>query len=364
MLKFVDSFAGCGGLSLGLAKAGLEPSLSFDLDELCVKTMRSNAKYFQHRVEQLDINDLLNFKWKKKFGQEFENLSVMAGGPPCQGFSIQRIGSDTDERNDLVLSYIKLVCEVKPQFFIMENVAGLKGKRGKDVLEVAINYAKKHGYFIHEQQIDAQNYGVPQRRKRLVLVGELSENGLTYFKFPKEHQTKVTVRDVISHLPDVPTDGSEHPKYLQHRADKLSEINKKRLAFLRPGQGMVDLPVHLRANCHKAGAEKIGHRNVYGRMSWDDVAPTITARFDSFTRGQFGHPEKLRTISLREGALLQTFPIDFSFSGKKVDIARQIGNAVPPTLAYCIGKEIKSALMKKFKKHISHKNSYMETHVV
>jgi DNA (cytosine-5)-methyltransferase 1 len=344
MYKFVDAFAGCGGLSLGLSRAGLQASLSFDLDPYCINTMLTNTKYFTHRVEKLDINELLHLKWKKKFGSEFKDISLMAGGPPCQGFSVQRIGSDDDDRNDLVLSYIKLVCEVSPTFFIMENVSGLKGKRGRDVLENAIKLAKENGYYIHEKILDAQQYGVPQRRKRLILVGELCHNNLPFFVFPKENTKTLTVRDVIGHLPDVPEDGSEHPKLVHHRADKLSEMNKKRISFLSPGQGMQHLPIHLRAKCHQNGADKIGHRNVYGRMSWDDVAPTITARFDSFTRGQFGHPEKLRSISLREGALLQTFPLDFKFSGGKVDIARQIGNAVPPMLAWQIGKSIIKAL--------------------
>jgi DNA (cytosine-5)-methyltransferase 1 len=344
MFKYVDAFSGCGGLSLGLSKAGLEASFSFDLDSFCIDTMKKNQKYFQHAVAQLDINELTNFKWRKNFKNEFENVSVMAGGPPCQGFSIQRIGADIDDRNDLVLSYIKLVCEVLPEFFIMENVSGLKGKRGKETLDNAIKLAEKCGYYIHQKVIDAQTYGVPQRRKRLILVGELSKGRSPVFEFPKEVIKTPTVRDVIGHLPDVSVDGSENPKLSHHRADKLSEMNKKRLAYLAPGQGMQDLPVRLRANCHKAGADKIGHRNVYGRMSWDDVAPTITARFDSFTRGQFGHPEKLRSISLREGALLQTFPMDFVFTGSKVDIARQIGNAVPPTLAFHLGKAVLKAL--------------------
>lgn len=344
MFKFIDAFAGCGGLSLGLAKAGLQASFSFDLDPYCVQTMKMNNKYFNHKVEQADINQLLNFKWKKELRTEFENISVMAGGPPCQGFSVQRIGSDDDNRNNLVLSYIKLVCEVTPQFFIMENVSGLKGKRGRDTLESALKLARDNGYYVHEKLLDAQNYGVPQRRKRLILVGELCRESFPVFEFPKESSRLLTVREVIGQLPDVPKDGSEHPQITHHRADKLSEMNKKRIAYLSPGQGMQHLPISLRAQCHKNGADKIGHRNVYGRMSWDDVAPTITARFDSFTRGQFGHPERLRSISLREGALLQTFPNDFIFSGSKVDIARQIGNAVPPMLALKLGKAILKAL--------------------
>jgi DNA (cytosine-5)-methyltransferase 1 len=110
------------------------------------------------------------------------------------------------------------------------------------------------------------------------------------------------------------------------------------------GQGRVDLPDHLLAECHRVSANTIGHRNVYGRMAWDEVAPTITARFDSFTRGQFGHPDQVRSISLYEGSLLQTFPVDFKFIGTKVQVASQIGNAVPPALGLALGKSIHSFL--------------------
>lgn len=341
MHYFVDAFAGAGGMCLGLQNAGLDPILSFDFDDHCIETMNKNKKYFNHQALKIDVNSLLEGNWKKVLKVRPGELFLMAGGPPCQGFSIQRIGSDLDDRNDLVISYVKLICEIKPKFFILENVAGLTGKRGKEVLSRAIEIAEKSGYYIHKQVIDAQDYGVPQRRKRLFVVGEFIESGFSpCFEFPKALGKKLTVRDAIGNLPSAPIDGTEHPTLKHHRADKLSELNKKRLSVLKPGQGMVDLPKHLRADCHKAGADKIGHRNVYGRMSWNDVAPTITARFDSFTRGQFGHPKELRSISLREGALLQTFPADFEFIGNKVDIARQIGNAVPPTLACSIGSQI------------------------
>ena len=120
----------------------------------------------------------------------------------------------------------------------------------------------------------------------------------------------------------------------------MSELNIRRLKALKPGEGRDSLPYELLAECHRIDSSVIGHRNVYGRMAWDDVAPTITARFDSFTRGKFGHPEQLRSISLREGAMLQTFPQDFMFVGSKVEVARQIGNAVPPLLAEKIGRSI------------------------
>ena len=149
-----------------------------------------------------------------------------------------------------------------------------------------------------------------------------------------------TVRDTIGDLPVPPQDGTDYPGLSLHRRDRLSERNLQRIRAIKEGQGRDDLPDDLLADCHRVDSSVIGFRSVYGRMVWDDVAPTITARFDSFTRGKFGHPTQDRSISLREGALLQTFPIDFEFTGNKVDIARQIGNAVPPVMAECIGKSI------------------------
>lgn len=173
----------------------------------------------------------------------------------------------------------------------------------------------------------------------MFLVGERDDTGSSY-RFPEPKCVRRTVRDAISFLPEPPLDGSPHPDHPLHRRDRLSEKNLARINALKEGQGRDCLPQDLLADCHKISSSVIGHRNVYGRMAWDDVAPTITARFDSFTRGQFGHPEQPRSITLQEGALLQTFPIDFSFTGSKVAIARQIGNAVPPRLAEFIGASI------------------------
>ena len=222
----------------------------------------------------------------------------------------------------------------------MENVSGIRGKRGEMVLRELENRLTTVGYKIHEKLLDAQDYGVPQRRKRFVIVGERLIDGRSCYRFPEPIHLTRTVRDAIGSLPEPPEDGSPHPCFPLHRRDKLSDLNKKRLAYLKEGQGRDSLPDELLADCHKVSSSIIGHRNVYGRMKWDDVAPTITARFDSFTRGQFGHPTQLRSISLLEGALLQTFPIDFSFSGNKVEIARQIGNAVPPALAEALGESL------------------------
>lgn len=339
MYTCIDSFCGAGGLGLGLERAGFEILISFDIDKLCIDTIEANKKYFHHPSVAADIYDMLNGNLLKKCGLKRGELFLLAGGPPCQGFSVQRRGEDSDVRNELVLKYGQLIDELYPCFFVMENVSGLGGKRGKTILEQLVENTEATGYTVSVNQIDAQNYGVPQRRRRYIIVGVRNDIQSIY-SYPMPIGEKKTVRDAIGDMPVPPEDGKEHPKYSLHRRDKLSKINLKRINALKEGQGRDDLPEELLADCHKIDSDVIGYRNVYGRMAWDDVAPTITARFDSFTRGKFGHPDQPRSISLREGALLQTFPMDFVFKGNKVDVARQIGNAVPPVLAEIIGKSI------------------------
>jgi DNA (cytosine-5)-methyltransferase 1 len=345
----VDAFSGAGGLSLGLHQAGFDVRLSFDFDSLSIETQKLNGRYFSpsHIPLAASIQEMLGGNLLKRLGLKRGDLALLAGGPPCQGFSIQRIGEDDDKRNDLVHSFIKLVEEIFPRFFLMENVPGLLGQRGKETYQAATKMAAKLGYFVHAQILDAADFGVPQRRRRVFVVGERIDSGLERFEFPipnTPENSRIPVRKVISHLPIPPMDGSDHPMFMGHRRDRVSALNMRRLKALGPGQDRQNLPASLLADCHKQDASVIGHRHVYGRMSWDEVAPTITARFDSFTRGQFAHPEQNRTISLREGALLQTFPEDYIFAGNKVDIARQIGNAVPPTLAKSLGRQILKAL--------------------
>ena len=335
----IDSFCGAGGLGLGLKNAGFDILLSFDIDPICINTINTNKKYFDHPAEVADIADLLNGQLLEKCKLKRGELFLLAGGPPCQGFSVQRRGSDIDPRNDLVLKYGQMINELYPMYFVMENVSGIAGKRGKTILQQLVEYVEDIGYSVHIELLDAQDYGVPQRRKRYIIVGERKDMGENY-TYPKSLNIHRTVRDAIGLLPIPPEDGTDHPDISLHRRDRLSELNLQRIRAIKEGQGRDDLPSDLLADCHKIDSSVIGFRSVYGRMAWDEVAPTITARFDSFTRGKFGHPVQDRSVSLREGALLQTFPIDFEFTGNKVDIARQIGNAVPPIMAEHIGRSI------------------------
>lgn len=343
--KCIDSFCGAGGLCLGLIKAGFDVLYSFDIDAKAIATMRANPYYFHsHKTEVRDIYDVEPLELLSSLALKPGELDLLAGGPPCQGFSVQRRGNDVDIRNQLVEEYISKVIAIRPKMFVLENVPGIEGKRGHEILHQALSKVESFGYYIHEKILDAQDFSVPQRRRRVVIVGERKDHKIPLFEYPSPSECKVTVRDTIAKLPEPPLDGTEHPEVSLHRRDKLSAKNIARLQHLKPGQGRDYLPAELLADCHKVSSNIIGHRNVYGRMPWDDVAPTITARFDSFTRGMFGHPEQNRSISLREGALLQTFPMDFVFVGNKVDIARQIGNAVPVNLAYAVGQQLIKSL--------------------
>lgn len=321
--------------------------LGFDNDNRCIKTLQANPKYFKHKSVHADIRSIGRTDLLDMVCLKVGELDLLAGGPPCQGFSAQRtIGSDKDSRNLLVGHYAELIQWIKPRFFLLENVVGIGGKRGRSILEVFLTEMTQSGFYVHKAILDARDYGVPQRRRRVFVIGErIESNAAPTFKWPEKQQHRgPTVRETIGHLPPPPSQGLEHDKFPGHRADKISELNRQRLTALQGGQARTDLPQELLADCHRASADKIGHRNVYGRMSWDDVAPTITARFDSFTRGQFGHPEQIRTISLYEGQLLQTFPADFRFVGSKVDVARQIGNAIPPLVAKRLGESLIQAI--------------------
>jgi DNA (cytosine-5)-methyltransferase 1 len=227
----------------------------------------------------------------------------------------------------------------------MENVPGLLGKRGRDLANAFEHQMVGAGYTVEAAIVNAAEYGVPQIRRRVIYYGWRLDQ--RRFQLPRSLHTDatfLTVWDAIGDLPSPPTDGSPDPTDDLHRRTRLSSLNQRRIAAIPPGGGMEDLPVELRVDCHKNGAERIGHRYVYGRMAADEPAATITARFDSFTRGKFGHPTEPRNITLREGARLQTFPDEFQFVGTQEDIAAQIGNAVPPALANALGTEIRKWL--------------------
>jgi DNA (cytosine-5)-methyltransferase 1 len=339
----VDAFCGAGGLSLGLLRAGFEIVIAFDANVHAVGTYRRNFSHpcLQEDVRLLDGRKLLAHAAR----QQAEPITLLAGGPPCQGFSIQRRGSASDERNDLVHEYFRLVKELRPRFFLLENVPGLKNNRGRDHLQRLLKQARDSGYVCQIQILNAADFGVPQIRKRLFVVGELTEGDLA-FAFPEPSVAErdwATVSDALKGLPLPPKDGSPDWKVANHQTARMSELNIRRIAHVPQGGGWEHLPENLRLPCHRLGAARIGHRYVYGRLHGSEPAGTITAKFDSFTRGKFAHPFEDRSITLREGARLQTFPDSFVFDGPKEEIAAQIGNAVPPLLAEALGRSLLAA---------------------
>lgn len=332
----IDLFAGAGGFSLGLASGGFDVIGAFDSWDVAVESYSAN---FNHPVVQSDLSKLTGQELLAKIGARTQSIDLLVGGPPCQGFSVQRIGSDQDTRNHLVLEFGRLVSELQPRLFFMENVPGLIGKRGKDLVAEFKSRMEIAGYQLTSTIINAADFGVPQLRKRIVFAGW--KKGQPPFVFPRSSidlQRHRTVAEAFEGLPSPPKDLTPHPEDALHRRTRLSPLNQIRIELIPPGGGMQDLPDDLKVDCHKVGAAKIGHRYVYGRLAPDRPSATITARFDSFTRGKFGHPVEPRNITLREGARLQSFPDSFKLIGTQEEIAAQIGNAVPPLVAEALAR--------------------------
>ncbi len=329
----LDLFCGAGGLSRGLTDAGISVVGAIDSWEPAIRSYREN---FDHQAWIADAGKLDAAKLSKMGFSG--SVDLVVGGPPCQGFSIQRIGINTDARNDLIGSFARTVVSLRPKLFIMENVPGLLGHRGREHLRRFENLLSNAGYETTHKILDASEFGVSQVRRRVFVVGWPKSLG-TRFEFPEPLSSAPrSVRDAIGGLIEPPRDFTPMPGDPLHRRMKLSELNLQRLRHIPPGGGFEDLPVELRVDCHKAGAARIGHRNVYGRLAFDRPASTITARFDSFTRGRFAHPEQDRNITLREGARLQGFPDDHVFLGTQEEVAALIGNSVPPPLGAAMGR--------------------------
>jgi DNA (cytosine-5)-methyltransferase 1 len=337
-----DFFCGAGGLSLGLQWAGFQPAFAFDSDPYACQTYRHNLgeHLLRANATTLSVDEIYSSS-----GLGPGSFTLVCGGPPCQGFSIQRRGQRQDIRNDLVIDFARLAVELHPPIILIENVPQLLGRRGRAYLREVIAYFEGAGYQCDAQVLDAADFGVSQHRLRAFVVARRPDQ-TSPFVFPRathDRANRRTVRDAIANLPEPPLDYSEAPGYPNHTRVRITPLNELRIAHVPPGGGRADLPVELQLPCHK---NDNGHRHldVYGRMEWDKPAPTITAMFDSFTRGRFAHPEQNRPITGREGARLQSFPDTFRFYGPKKDVARQIGNAVPPLLACAIGEALRASL--------------------
>ena len=343
-LRAVDLFAGAGGLSLGLADAGFEVVAAIDS---WTPALRSYEANFSHSVLEQDLSRLPSRALPDLLGCAPEEVDLVVGGPPCQGFSVQRIGSNVDRRNALVLAFADYVKSIRPRFFLMENVPGLLGKRGAALAQAFSTTLVAAGYEVRCQRVNAAEYGVPQVRRRVLFYGWRPEAVAPFsvFQGPVGADEYATVWSAIGDLPSPPEDFTPEPGDPLHRRMRLSDLNLRRLALIPPGGGFEHLPIEMRVNCHRDGAQRIGHRYVYGRLHPDEPAGTITARFDSFTRGKFAHPYDDRNITLREGARLQSFPDGHVFVGTQEEIAALIGNSVPPLMSAQIAHAIRAHLL-------------------
>lgn len=331
----VDLFCGVGGLTCGLETAGLDVVAGFDLDASCEYTYTSNNKaaFINKNIEDVSGKEI------KKLLRGYD-VKILAGCAPCQPFSRhQKDKKNRKKHKDwkLLYQFARLVQEVKPHIVSMENVPELEGEQ---VFKDFVKTLESLKYNVTYKVVNAADYGVPQRRKRLLLLA----SKIKKIQFiPPTHSTPVTVRQVIGNLPPVAA-GQRNANDNLHVTSTLSDINIRRIQHSIPGGTWRDWPEELVLKCHQKVSGQ-SYSSVYGRMSWDDVAPTITTQFIGYGTGRFGHPVQDRALTLREGAMIQTFPQNYSFvpPGQEVmlkNVARHIGNAVPPRLGEIIGISI------------------------
>jgi DNA (cytosine-5)-methyltransferase 1 len=367
-MRVIDIFCGCGGMSWGLHKLGFNILLGIDVNDKYIQSFTRNfgeAKTLLGDLREISGRDVL-----KRLGLQRGELEFLVGGPPCQGFSkntprgARLIESDN---NLLVREYLRFADEVYPKNLVIENVAEMKKGFEGQYTEEIFKELQTRGYNVVSHVFDASNYGIPQRRKRAFFVAsrvrkklvippithadKLNKSKIDNLDlFTDPIKPKVSVFDAISDLPRLThTDGTYDGEYLNdpnseyqeemrsnstfilnHTARKMSDIQFKRLSSLEPGQGLKDLPENLRT--------KGGYSGAYGRLTWDMICPTITRWVFHPGSGRWGHPEDIRTLSLRETARIQSFSDDFIFEGTYNDIAGQLGNAVPPKLMQVVMK--------------------------
>ena len=335
-LTCVDAFCGAGGLSLGLRQAGFRTLAAFDAQPFAVRTFTENVSpnAFVANAEEVSGTELTRG----------EQLDLLAGGPPCQGFSRQKRGAHLgDHRNDLVIEFARLVNETKPRFFMLENVDQLGQKRGRGF--VARLQRLLADYDLHPHFYNSADYGVPQTRVRYIIVGRHRSLDAPFVPPPATAPQWSTIGECLDGLPEPPLDGSEHPTIANHYRAHVRAANLERFAHVPQGGGWEDIPFELRLKCHqRVNRDAGGWPDVYGRLRADGQAPTITGGFDSFTRGRYGHPFHNRPLTPREAARIQGFPDSFRFFGTRSEIRHQIGNAVPVPLSRAIAVAVARSL--------------------
>ena len=333
-IKAVDLFCGAGGLTLGLEKSGIGVSLGIDIDPACEYPFEANnkARFLLKSVEDVS---------KQELEDAFDGAKIrlLAGCAPCQPFSSYSHGKsdDSDERWNLLMQFGRMVRETKPDLVTMENVPMLARQ---DIFIKFVKNLEADGLHVSFKVVNCADYGVAQQRNRLVLLASrFGPIELIEPTTPKERHK--TVRSVISKLARIDA-GEKFTQDRLHQSSQLSDLNLKRIRLSKPGGTWRDWPEELVADCHKRESGKT-YPSVYGRMEWDEPAPTMTTQFYGFGNGRFGHPDQDRAISLLEGAIIQCFPKSYKFAKpcqpiNRRTVGRLIGNAVPVKLGLAIGK--------------------------
>lgn len=330
----VDLFCGAGGLTRGLIDAGIRVIAGVDLDEACKYPYEANNGGKFHAIDVANLKSADLATW---FGDA--QVRVLAGCAPCQPFSTysQRYETVGTERWSLLNQFARLVRELQPEIVTMENVPTVTKHSVFDDFVAAL---MRHGYQVWFKVIDCADYGLPQRRRRTVLLAS-KVGAIKLIDAPKMEMR--TVADAIKDLP-ILRHGGRNETDLLHTSARLSDLNYERIQHSKPGGTWRDWPERLVAKCHRKKTGKT-YPGVYGRMRYEEPAPTLTTQFFGFGNGRFGHPSQARGLSLREGALLQGFPKDYKFFSDNTAIqfktlGRLIGNAVPVDLGRAIGRSI------------------------
>lgn len=339
-ISAIDLFCGIGGLSYGLKSAGINVKAGIDIDSECeyAYSVNCEAKFIGESVDKIKASTLNDIYGESK-------VKILAGCAPCQPFSSYNYKNkkQKDKKWQLLYEFARLVKETNPNIVTMENVPTLLNFKKAPVFLDFVKELKDMGYNVWYNVVYAPDYGIPQKRKRLVLLA--SKFGDIEL-IPPTHKSSeyITVENAISHLKKI-SDGEHTDDDIIHRSPKLTEINLRRIKQSKPGGSWKrDWDEDLKLACHLSDSGK-SYGSVYGRMKWDEPAPTMTTFCTGIGNGRFGHPEQDRAISLREASILQSFPENYKFVDsienlKSSVIAKHIGNAVPPKLGEIIGISI------------------------
>jgi DNA (cytosine-5)-methyltransferase 1 len=331
-----EIFCGVGGLAHGLRRAGIRVTLGIDADPTCGFAYEQNvgARFLEGDVRETSPSVV-------RRALTAGDVRVLTGCAPCQPFSEwnSRRSSHSAHGELLVDTFREWSVTIRPDIVAFENVPSV---RGRDSYRSLIRELRALGYSIWDGIVDAHDYGVAQRRRRLVmLASRLSDSPPMPVKKPGRRPW--TVRDAIGYLPSIAS-GDTSTEDPLHRSANLSPLNVRRIQASKPGGTWLDWPPRLRLDCHRNGSGQSYH-DAYGRLSWDAPSSTITTKFFNYGSGRFGHPEQDRALSAREGALLQGFPWNFVFHERETqlsltDVGRLIGNAIPVPLGEAIGRGI------------------------